>query len=187
MLSGMVMGGSFGFVNGTVGEASREMQEKGTIDPGKVLLHGAMEGGVSAADAGVGMKVSDPVFQQKVKDGALNALDSVGLSPHPESREFIVTGGQGQLENFEEAKTRTALTTVREVRNILGWELVGPEKQLLIQHSDENAGSIPVPKLADLLASCNPEQLGEAERAASLFPKGKDRFISNKAARTIFA
>lgn len=79
MLAGMVMGGSFGFVNGTVGEASKELQEKGTINPGKVLLHGIMDGGISAAGAGVGMKVSDPVFQQKVKDGALSVLDSLGL------------------------------------------------------------------------------------------------------------
>jgi beta-amylase len=173
MLSGMVMGGSFGFVNGSVGEASREFAENGRINPGKVLLRGALDASVSAVGAGVGMKVSDPVFQQKVKDSALNALDSVGLSPYPRSREFVVTGGQDQLQNFEDAKTLSALTTVREIRNILGWERVGPEKALLIQHSDAKAGSVPIPQLSDLLASCNPEELGLAERAASLFPKGK--------------
>jgi hypothetical protein len=73
--SGMVMGGSFGFVNGTVQEASREMQEKGSIDPGKVLLRGLLDGSVNAAAAGVGMKISDPVFQQHVKDSARKALD----------------------------------------------------------------------------------------------------------------
>jgi beta-amylase len=173
MLSGMVMGGSFGFVNGTVSEATREMQQKGTIDPTRVLWHGVLDGSVSAAGAGVGMKISDPVFQQKLKDTALNALDSVGLNPSPRSREFMVTGGQEQLKNFEDARTLSALTTVREVRNILGWEKIGPEKALLIQHADEKAGTIPIPQLVDLLASCNPEQLGPAERATSLFPKGK--------------
>ena len=173
LLSGMVMGGSFGFVNGSVGEARREMQAKGQIDPGKVLWHGVLDGSVSAAGAGAGMKVSDPVFQQKVKDSALSALDTVGLSPYPRSREFIVTGGQNQLQNFEDAKTLTALTTVREIRNILGWQRVGPEKALLIQHSDAKAGTVPIPQLSDLLASCNPEELGPAEKAASLFPQGK--------------
>jgi hypothetical protein len=75
ILSGMVMGGSFGFVNGTVQEASREMQDKGAINPGKVLLRGLLDGSVNAAAAGVGIKVSDPVFQQQVKDSALKALD----------------------------------------------------------------------------------------------------------------
>jgi hypothetical protein len=79
LISGMVMGGSFGFVNGTVAEASRELQEKGTLSPGKVLWHGLLDGSVSAAGAGVGIKISDPVFQQKVKDGALNALDQLRL------------------------------------------------------------------------------------------------------------
>lgn len=75
IVSGMVMGGSFGFVNGSVQEASREMAEKGSIDPSKVVLRGLLDGGVNAAAAGVGMKISDPVFQQHVKDTALKALD----------------------------------------------------------------------------------------------------------------
>lgn len=171
LLSGMVMGGSFGFVNGTVGEASREMQAKGSIDPGKVLLHGVLDGSVSAAGAGVGMKVSDPVFQQKVKDCTLNALDTVGLNPYPKSREFVVEAGHGQLENLTGAKARAAFTTVREVRNILGFERVGRPRQLLVQLSDQNAGSVPVPTLDDLLGSSSPEAVGKpAERASSLFP-----------------
>lgn len=171
MISGMVMGGSFGFVNGSVGEATREMQEKGRISPGAVLWKGLLEGGVSAAGAGVGIKISDPVFQARVKDSALGTLETVGLSPYPKSREFIVTGGFGELDKFSNEETRTAITTVKEVRNILGWERVGPERQLLLQHSDQN-GNIPIPKLADLIASCNPEKLGEVERASHLFPKG---------------
>jgi beta-amylase len=173
-LSGMVMGGSFGFVNGTVAEASREMQEKGRISPGSVVWKGLLEGGVSAAGAGAGIKVSDPVFQQKVKDTALGALDRVGLNPfRSNSREFVVTGGLSDLNKFTSEQTKTAITTVREVRNILGWEKLGPEKQLLLQHSDERAGNIPIPKLADLIASCNPEKLGEPERASHLFPNAK--------------
>jgi hypothetical protein len=97
LASGMVMGGSFGFVNGTVGEASREMHEKGSLDPGKVLWHGVLNGGVSAAGAGVGMKVSDPVFQQKMKDSALNVLESVGLRPGNESR-LIADRGMKRAE-----------------------------------------------------------------------------------------
>lgn len=180
LLSGMVMGGSFGFSGGTIAEAARELQQNGKIDPLKVLWHGVLDAGVSAAGAGVGIKTtalaehrSVLLFEQKVKNTALNALDSVGLNPYPRSREFIVTGGLEQLENMQSAKIRTALTTVREVSSILGWERVGPEKQLLIQHSDQNSGSIPIPKLADLLAGSRPEKLVEAHRPASLFPKAK--------------
>jgi hypothetical protein len=79
LLSGMVMGGSFGFVNGTVGEATRELSETGTIKPGKVLWNGLLDGSVSAAGAGVGIKISDPVFQQKVKDGTLSAIEKLGF------------------------------------------------------------------------------------------------------------
>lgn len=170
MLSGMIMGGSFGFVNGSVAETSRQIADTGKIDPTKIVFKGLLEGGVSAAGAGVGIKVSDPVFQQKVKDTTLTALDNVGLMRR--SREFIVTGGMTELDKFSNEQTKTALTTVREVRNILGWERVGPEKHLLLQHSDQKT-SIPIPKLADLLASCNPEQLGAAERASHLFSFAK--------------
>ncbi len=167
VLSGMVMGGSFGFVNGTVGEASREMAEHGKIDPTKVIVKGLLEGSVSAAGAGVGTKISDPIFQQKVKDNTLGALDNLGLLSR--SKEFIVTDGFKELNKFSNNETRAALTTVREVRNILGWEKVGPEKHLWLQHNDKTAESIPVPKLADLLASCNPDRLKPSQRAASLF------------------
>ena len=171
MLSNMIMGGSFGFVNGTVAEASRQQAETGKIDYTKVVLKGLLESGVSAAGAGIGTKVSDPVFQQKVKDTSLSTLDNLGLMRH--SREFIVTGGMAELDKFTSEQTRTAITTVREVRNILGWERVGPEKHLMLQHSDQKAGSIPIPKLADMLASCNPEKLGAAERASHLFSFAK--------------
>lgn len=174
LLSGMVMGGSFGFVNGTVAEASREFQETGKINPGTVAWKGLLEGGVSAAGAGVGIKVSDPVFQQKLKDSTIGALDSLGLNPfRTNSREFVVTGGFSDLDKFTHEQTKTAITTVREVRNILGWEKLGPEKRLLLQHSDESCSKIPIPKLADLIASCNPEQLGAPERASHLFPSAK--------------
>ncbi len=169
VISGMVMGGSFGFVNGTVAEASKQMSETGKIDPLKVIGHGLLEGSVTAAGAYAGLKVSDPVFQQKVKDTSWQALDSLGLARR--SREFLVTGGLSELSKFESEQTKTAVTTVREVRNILGWEKVGPEKQLLFQHSDQKKG-IPIPKLADLIASCNPEKLGVPERASHLFPGG---------------
>jgi hypothetical protein len=96
MVSGMVMGGSFGFVGGSVGEASREMREKGTVNPGKVLLHGVLEGGVTAAAAGVGMKVSDPVFQQKVKDSTLSALESLGLRSPASPAELNIAVGQAE-------------------------------------------------------------------------------------------
>lgn len=178
MISGMVMGGSFGFVNGSFAETARQIDLNGGLDSskldlGKIVTKGLLEGGVSAAGAGVGLKVSDPVFQQKVKDTAVSALDSLGLSPYRKTREFIVTGGNSQLDKFAREETASALTTVREVRNILGFERVGPEKHLLFQHSGDKNGKIPIPTLADLLASCNPETLGPAQRASHLFPSGK--------------
>ncbi|MBX9685205.1 MAG: family 14 glycosylhydrolase [Candidatus Obscuribacterales bacterium] len=173
MLSAGIMGGSFGFVNGTVAEASKEISENGKIDPGRVLFKGFLEANVSALGAMAGMKVSDPVFQAKVKDNTLKALDSLGLSPFRRSREFLVTEGFGQLDQFSNEQSRSALTTVREVRRILGFEKLGPEKHMLFQHSSEKNSSVPIPKLADLLATCNPEKLGPAEKAAHLFPEAK--------------
>lgn len=172
MLSGMIMGGSFGFVNGSFAETARQA-ESGNYDPAKIVLKGALEASVSAAGAGFGIKVSDPVFQQKIKDGTISALDSLGLSPYRKSREFIVTGGMSQLNKFSNEEASAALTTVREIRNILGFERVGPEKHLLLQHSNEKTGKIPIPQLADLLASCNPENLSPAQRASHLFPNAE--------------
>jgi hypothetical protein len=103
MIAGMVMGGSFGFVNGTVQEAAREMQEKGTINPGKVLLHGALDAGVSAAGAGVGMKLSDPVFQKEVKDSALKAVNSARLSLDFVVKTIMSPGSLADVQTVKEA------------------------------------------------------------------------------------
>ncbi|MBX9724022.1 MAG: family 14 glycosylhydrolase, partial [Candidatus Obscuribacterales bacterium] len=56
-----------------------------------------------------------------------------------------------------------------------------PEKHLLIQHSEQRT-DIPIPKLADLLASCNPEQLGPAEKASHLFPESRGPVTLEKGA-----
>lgn len=173
LLSGMVTGGSFGFVNGTVAEGTRQLAEDGKIDITKMLLKGSLEAGVGAAGAGFGIKVSDPAFHARIKNSASSTLESLGLNPSPSAREYLVTGGKNELSRFAEEKTSTALTTVREVRNILGFERIGQEKQMLLQHSEQTRGRIPIPALADILASCNPEKLTPAERASHLFSKGK--------------
>lgn len=173
ILSGMVTGGSFGFVNGSSAEALRQVAENEEISISKMLLKGGLEASVGAAGAGIGIKASDPVFHASLRRNVYGALDKVGLSPSPQAREFVVTNGMAQINKFANEQTTTALTTVREVRNILGWERVGPEKQLLLQHSEQTNGRIPVPKLADLLATCNPENLTAAQKAAHLFPDAK--------------
>lgn len=173
MLSGMVTGGSFGFVNGSSAEMLRQIAEKEDINLSRVLLKGGLEASVGAAGAGIGIKASDPAFHTSMKKNVYGALDKVGLSPAPNAREFVVTNGMDSVQKFTKEQTSTALTTVREVRNILGWERVGPEKQLLLQHNDQTNGRIPIPKLADLLVTCNPENLTAAQKAAHLFPDAK--------------
>ncbi|MBX9569795.1 MAG: family 14 glycosylhydrolase [Candidatus Obscuribacterales bacterium] len=173
LLSGMVTGGSFGFVNGSSAEALRQVAEKEDISFSKMLLKGGLEASVGAAGAGIGIKASDPAFHASLRKNVYSALDVVGLNPAPNAREFVVTRGMTDVSKFANEQTSTALTTVREVRNILGWERIGPEKQLLLHHNEQTNGRIPVPKLADLLATCNPENLTSAQKAAHLFPDAK--------------
>jgi hypothetical protein len=116
LLSGMVMGGSFGFVNGSTQEAARQWQQKGSFNPGKVLLNGLLDGGVQAAAAGTGIKISDPVFQLKVKTTALNALDTVGLNPYTRVSRLIGGDGQSQTDSSIPAFPGTRNADLRHLK-----------------------------------------------------------------------
>lgn len=174
VLSGMVMGGSFGFVNGSFAEAARQTQAGEKFDPTKVVLRGGLEAGVGALGAGFGMKVSDPALHARVGRGVGDVLEAVGLNPSRSSREFIVTGGMTELNKFTNDELAHAVASVREIKRFLGYERVGPEKQVLVQHTEEAGGKErPLPTLTDFIASCNPEKLGAPIRASHLFPEGR--------------
>ncbi len=64
--SGMVMGGSFGFVNGGSAELVRQQQFKEDLDIGRIMRLGLMDAGVGALGAGVGIKATDPRFQARL-------------------------------------------------------------------------------------------------------------------------
>jgi beta-amylase len=172
MLSGMVMGGSFGFVNGSFGEATRQFNS-GQIDPVKIALRGGLDAGVGALGAGFGMKVSDPAFQAKVGRTVGDAMEAVGLNPSRTNREFIVTGGMTELKKFTNEELAHTVATVKEVKRFLGWERVGPEKQVLVAHTDQVGKDLPVPKIADYIATCNPEKFGAPVRSSHLFPNAR--------------
>lgn len=173
LLSGMVMGGSFGFVNGTFAEAARQQQLGQPIDMLKVLKHGGIEATVAAAGAGFGMKASDPVLHAKVGRVVGDALETVGLNPRPTSREFVVTGGMPELHKFTRDELAHTVATVKEVKRFLGAERLGAEKQILVAHPQEVGKDRPVPNITDFIASCNPEKLGAPQKAAHLFPEGR--------------
>jgi hypothetical protein len=140
LASGMVMGGSFGFVNGTVGEASRQMQEKGSLDVGKVLWQGVLDAGVTAAGAGVGIKVSDPIFQQKVKNSALNVLDSAGLNFGNE-KQVIVDRSMKRAElHIGPAEEALAIQQAQQI--ILSQNGGSPAMHSELQQRDSNPGLV---------------------------------------------
>ncbi len=174
LTSSMVMGGSFGFVNGSFGEATRQVQAKENFDPAKVLLRGGIEAGVSALGAGAGVKISDPALHARMGRRVGDVLEVVGLNPSRTSREFIVTGGTPELHKFTNDELAHAVANVREIKRYLGFERIGPEKQVLVQHSEEPGGKVrPLPTLTDFIATCNPEKLGAPVRASHLFPEGR--------------
>lgn len=173
ILSGMVMGGSFGFVNGTFAEAARQTSLNEPINLLKVLKTGGIEASVAALGAGFGMKASDPVLHAKVGRVVGDALETVGLNPRPTSREFVVTGGMPELHKFTRDELAHTVATVREVKRFLGVERVGSEKQILVAHPQEVGKERPLPQITDFIASCNPEKLGAPQRAAHLFPEGR--------------
>jgi hypothetical protein len=66
--SGMFMGGSFGFVSGGAGEIVRQTQAGQGYNWNRILGTALIDGGINAAGAGFGMKVSDPAFHARVAD-----------------------------------------------------------------------------------------------------------------------
>lgn len=179
--SGMVLGGSFGAVNGGTTEIMRQQAEGKGIDWSKVATKGILEAGVGAMGAGAGLKASDPAMHARLgkalgKPGekVVQAAERFGLRRQYNAREFVVVEGQEQLNKFAAKHEGEATLNVREVSKILGFERLGKTKSLFVQRlGDGQPGLRPGADKADLIATCFPETLSAAHRANHLFPKAK--------------
>jgi hypothetical protein len=67
LLSGMAMGSSFGFVSGGTAEIMRQKNAGESINVKRIVEQGAIEAGVNALGAGLGVKASDPALHASVK------------------------------------------------------------------------------------------------------------------------
>ncbi|MBA3993586.1 MAG: hypothetical protein C0469_08670 [Cyanobacteria bacterium DS2.3.42] len=181
LASGMVLGGSFGAVNGGTTEIVRQQAEGKDIDWSKVATKGILEAGVGALGAGAGIKASDPVMHARLGkalgnpgEKVIQAAERFGLGRQYSAREFVVVGGQEQLSKFAAKHEGDATLNVREVTKILGFERLGKTKSLFVQRLGEGPpGLRPGAEKADLIATCFPETLSAAQRANHLFPKAK--------------
>jgi hypothetical protein len=104
LISSMVMSGAFGFVGGTLDEATRELNDQKFLVPSQVLKKGAMSGSISAISAGLSSKIWDTAFQQKIRDSIASALSSSDFQPHLDRVNFSFKNPPGNLENLESAK-----------------------------------------------------------------------------------
>ncbi len=183
LAGGMVMGGSFGTVNGAAGEIMRQKAESKDkdIDWGKVVFRGVLDGGVGALGAGAGIKSYSPALEARIDtalrkpvDNVIQAAERFGLKREFNSREFVVVDGQEQLNKFAAKHEGTAELNVREVKRFLGFEKLGAQKSLFVQRLGEGAPGIrPAADKADLIATCFPETLDAAHQAKHLFPDAK--------------
>jgi hypothetical protein len=151
LLSGMVMGGSFGFVNGSTQEAARELQEKGSISPGKVLLNGLLDGSVQAAAAGTGIKISDPVFQLNVRNKVSYALEITGLNPFPEGVEGFPRTRNLDLQHLRLSEAELEKISDRVRRNLTPFEKM-TEKYVKVSEELKAQGLKDPPSAAELAA-----------------------------------
>ncbi|MCC7530923.1 MAG: family 14 glycosylhydrolase [Candidatus Melainabacteria bacterium] len=181
LASGMVMGGSFGTVNGGSAEIMRQKAEGQEIDWSKVIFRGALEGGVGALGAGAGIKGSDPRLHARIDkalgnpgEKVIQAAGRFALGRQFQAREFVLVDGKAQLDKFTAKHEADATVNVREVSSFLGFERLGKTKSLFIQRLGEGPPGIrPGADKADSIVTCFPETLAPAHRAKHLFPNAK--------------
>lgn len=181
LASGMVMGGSFGMVNGGSGEIMRQQAEGKPIDWTKVVEKGVIDGGVGVLGAGAGLKFSSTQAHANVErvlakpaEKVSNALERWHIGRTTQAREFVVVDGKEALDKFTARHEGEATLNVREVKRVLGVEKFGDIKSLFVQRFGEGQPGIrPAANAADILATCFPEKLTAAERAKHVFPTAK--------------
>lgn len=187
LASGMVLGGSFGTVNGGTAEIMKQVGEgKGSdLDWGKVIYKGVTEGGVGALGAGFGIKGSDPRLHASIRRSLESAkqtgiestsrfAENMGLTKDATTREFVVVGGKDNLAALTGKTESSAMLSVKEVSKFLGFERLGATTNLFVQKLGEGQPGIrPAADKADLLATCFPESLSAALKAKHIFPEGK--------------
>jgi hypothetical protein len=200
LFSGMVMGGSFGMVNGASAECGRQRAAGEKLDLTKILERGALQGVLDAVAAGAGLKATEIGHQVKANEitsriktrlDNLHRLanidrataDAPGSQPDPADvpshslvREFVITSGLEQLEQFRANKNDGALLRVRELQNAASGDELGPMKNLFVQRLRIGESNLlPAAADADLVASCFPENLPEGKRQKHVFPEGHGR------------
>lgn len=181
LASGMVMGGSFGAVNGSAGEIMRQKQHGQPIDWTSVAWKGALEGMVGAAGAGTGIKLTGPRMHARIErslDATKHELgilaENMGVRKNPYSREFVVLGGKEQLNALAAKTEQGAMVEVKEVGRLLGFRRLGDRQKLYVQRMTDGPESInPAAAQADLIATCYPEKLAGGLQSKHLFAKGK--------------
>ncbi|HEY9787504.1 MAG TPA: family 14 glycosylhydrolase [Candidatus Obscuribacterales bacterium] len=181
LAAGMVMGGSFGVVNGGTAEIVRQAGTGKPIDWGNVAYHAALEGGVGSLGAGFGMKVSDPKFHQslggnvrRLKETGARLLEEGGFKHDPLTREFVLVGGKERLDAFSSSRSESTMVNVRELTRKFGFKRLGETKQLYVQRNTDGQESIrPSALQADLIATCYPETLTGKLRSNHVFPNGR--------------
>ncbi len=181
LASGMVMGGSFGMVNGGSGEIMRQQAEGKPIDWSKVAERGFIDGTVGALGAGAGIKASSPQAHARLENAIKkpgeqlsNVMDRWHISRTTQAREFVVVGGKEALDKFTAKHEGDATLNVREIKRVLGVEKLGDVKSLFVQRlGDGQPGIRPGANSADLIATCFPERLDAAVRAKHVFPEAR--------------
>lgn len=100
MISGVAMGSTFGLVNGGAGEILRQKTAGEKFDLTKVLEHSLLEGAVSGAAAGVGMKLTQMQMPKPVTESG--TVSREGSSEKPVRQ-------QGQRAQAQVAEKDTSL------------------------------------------------------------------------------
>lgn len=160
------MGGTFGMISGGTGEIMREKQQKEQIDFFKVLKAGAVRGTLDAAAGVAGTKLSEYTFKQSLEPKTVT-INGEKI----QTKEFVLTEGREVLEAFRRKDVQSALLRVSEVNG-----KPGDAKTLFVQRlAAADSTLLEGAKKADIVASCNPEQLTPTERAKHIFPEAKGR------------
>jgi beta-amylase len=177
---GVVREASAGAFAGLVSAQSGSLLKTGHFadasTTGESMLGWAATGAAfHAAGKGAGRLYDEAMPEVLSRAGKLEATT---LKPEAgASREFVITSGKEALEDFKRSGDRGLSVQVRELLTDENGKVnLGERKSMLVQHLSAKEGEgrlLPGAKTADLLATCNPENLSEASQAKHVFGKAE--------------
>jgi hypothetical protein len=166
-----------GFVSAQSNSLLKEHQAADATTTVEAMAGWAVAGAAfHLAGAGAGKLSAEYTPEILLKTGKLEPTVAPD-APAGSTREFIMTSGKEVVDSFKANNERGTMVQVRELmRDPDGKINLGKKQGMLVQHLSAQEGDgrlLPIAKSADILATCHPENLSEANQAKHVFGKNE--------------